>query len=79
MCPCTAPDIRVQAEKITCDSNPGLFSAKMLSYWQGVLLAFNEKRVKDILTENIIHRKLYSMNVHQLQHIGQNTFIKNNF
>ena len=35
--------------------------------------------VEGILAENIILRKWLSMNVYQLQHIGRNTFIKNNF
>ena len=35
--------------------------------------------VQDILVENIIRRKLFSMNVYQLQNIGRNTFMENNF
>ena len=32
--------------------------------------------VQDVLAKNIIGRKLSSMNVYQLLHIGQNTFIE---
>ena len=35
--------------------------------------------VQDILVKNIIRRKLFSMNVYQLQNIGRNTFMENNF
>ena len=35
--------------------------------------------IEGILAENIILRKWLSMNVYQLQHIGRNTFIENNF
>ena len=30
---------------------------------------------EDILTENITHQKLFSMNVYQLQHIGRNVVL----
>ena len=29
-----------------------------------------KKHVQDVLAENIIHQKLFLMNVYQLQHIG---------